>query len=752
MKSIATVLFMFVFFIVVSLSAQTQQCVSYANASFVNCSVVEGNYLWVGNVGGLVKYNRLTGEKTNYNFGNSGLQSNYITCIAIDNQGVKWIGTGLGLYRFEGTNWTWYNTANSGLPENWITCLDIDTQGRKWIGTYSFGLVCFDNVNWAIYNTNTSGIPGDYVNCLAIDHQGYKWVAFQGSYEEGNGIARFNGVNWNVYNTENTSMCNNVVSDIAIDNLGNKWFSHYDETNELGELISGGITVQSGTTWTPYTTENSGLPVGGVNCITFDTQGVKWLGVGNKLVRFDGATWTAFTNPIISGLEYGYVGCVTIDSQGVKWIGGGTWNNDLEGLVRFDGANWAEINLSTSGMPNVGIESLAIDAEGTKWIGTWNNLVSFDGTHWAVYDSTNTNHVLDDSTINCIAIDAQGVIWMASGDRLVSFDDTNWLSYEPTQYHGNINCVAIDSQNTKWVGLEVGIYDTYGLASFDGTTWTPYNTMNSPLPSNYIRCITIDNQDALWIIASNSLVRFDGDNWTVYNSSLWGQAETSVHCITIDAGGSIWLGTSDGIVRFNGTNWTVYDTMNSGLPSDYVHNMAFDSLGNLWIGIDAGLDMQSVGNLVCYNGVNWFVYNAYNSDMCINEFSCLAIDNHNNKWIGSSWGSEGLSVFNENGVVANDDEVCPPTNLFSLRNYPNPFNPETNISFNLPVSGKTTLTVYNVKGQRIDTLINKPLLSGKHVYVWNGTDENGSKVGSGLYFCVLNQGAKQEIRKIMLVK
>ncbi len=251
MKTIATLLFMLIFFIAGCLSAQTHQCVSYANASYVTCSVVEGNYLWVGTVGGLVKYNRLTGEKTNYNFGNSGLQSNYITCIDIDNQGNKWIGTGLGLNRFDGVNWTWYNTNNSGLPDNWITCLDIDIQGRKWMGTYESGLVCFDNVNWFIYDTETSDIPGDDISSLAIDHQGYKWVAFYSVDENFIGLARFDGVNWNVYNTENSSMCNNAVSKIAIDNLGNKWFCHYDETNAEGELISGGVTVLSGTTWTP---------------------------------------------------------------------------------------------------------------------------------------------------------------------------------------------------------------------------------------------------------------------------------------------------------------------------------------------------------------------------------------------------------------------------------------------------------------------------------------------------------------------
>jgi len=67
-----------------------------------------------------------------------------VECIAIDNDGNKWIGTdGGGLAKFDDTNWTVYNTANSSLPNNYISIITIEGNGNKWIATSS-GLAVFN--------------------------------------------------------------------------------------------------------------------------------------------------------------------------------------------------------------------------------------------------------------------------------------------------------------------------------------------------------------------------------------------------------------------------------------------------------------------------------------------------------------------------------------------------------------------------------------------------------------------------------
>jgi len=69
-----------------------------------------------------------------------------------------------------------------------------------------------------------------------------------------------------------------------------------------------------------------------------------------------------------------------------------------------------------------------------------------------------------------------------------------------------------------------------------------------------------------------------------------------------------------------------------------------------------------------------------------------------------------------------------------LRNYPNPFNPYTNIQFTIGNVGNVVINVYNVRGQRVRTLLNEQREPGHHSLIWNGTDDSGRAVGSGVYF------------------
>ncbi len=89
---------------------------------------------------------------------------------------------------------------------------------------------------------------------------------------------------------------------------------------------------------------------------------------------------------------------------------------------------------------------------------------------------------------------------------------------------------------------------------------------------------------------------------------------------------------------------------------------------------------------------------------------------------------------------------------FVVNNYPNPFNPETTINFNLPEAGNTTLEIYNVRGQKITTLINERLNADQHEVTWNGTDESGKNVTSGVYFYKINSGRYTATKKMILLK
>ena len=84
--------------------------------------------------------------------------------------------------------------------------------------------------------------------------------------------------------------------------------------------------------------------------------------------------------------------------------------------------------------------------------------------------------------------------------------------------------------------------------------------------------------------------------------------------------------------------------------------------------------------------------------------------------------------------------------------FPNPFNPSTRISFSLAMQQPVTVDVFNLKGQKVKTLSNGTLNAGEHNLIWNGTDEQGSTVASGLYFYRIKTSEQEISGKMLLMK
>lgn len=103
------------------------------------------------------------------------------------------------------------------------------------------------------------------------------------------------------------------------------------------------------------------------------------------------------------------------------------------------------------------------------------------------------------------------------------------------------------------------------------------------------------------------------------------------------------------------------------------------------------------------------------------------------------------------GGNENQNEI--PKVVVLNNNYPNPFNPTTTISFSIPDESKIDLIVYNIKGQKVKTLVNNHLDRGNHSVVWNGVDDSGKSVSSGVYFYKLSvNGKSKSVKKCLLLK
>ncbi len=102
----------------------------------------------------------------------------------------------------------------------------------------------------------------------------------------------------------------------------------------------------------------------------------------------------------------------------------------------------------------------------------------------------------------------------------------------------------------------------------------------------------------------------------------------------------------------------------------------------------------------------------------------------------------------------NNNTTIPESHIIA-QNYPNPFNPSTLIQFTIPQNmsnSKTQLRIYNIQGEVIDELINKQLPSGTYLTRWNGENQFGNKVTSGIYFYEIKVGQNKFVGKMNLLK
>lgn len=92
-----------------------------------------------------------------------------------------------------------------------------------------------------------------------------------------------------------------------------------------------------------------------------------------------------------------------------------------------------------------------------------------------------------------------------------------------------------------------------------------------------------------------------------------------------------------------------------------------------------------------------------------------------------------------------------PVKFELAQNYPNPFNPATTIQYTVP-GGRVKIDVYNILGQKIKTLVDKDMPTGSHQVVWDGTNDFGNPISTGVYICKIKSDAGIKTLKMVLQK
>jgi FlgD Ig-like domain len=107
--------------------------------------------------------------------------------------------------------------------------------------------------------------------------------------------------------------------------------------------------------------------------------------------------------------------------------------------------------------------------------------------------------------------------------------------------------------------------------------------------------------------------------------------------------------------------------------------------------------------------------------------------------------AEGIDTLQE-------EEVAPVELISGLAIFPNPFNPQTEISFSLPSSREVTLSIYDLRGRKVHTLVSGVLEAGTHTVKWYGRNDKGRTQASGVYFCKLQAGSIQLTGRLTMIR
>ena len=102
--------------------------------------------------------------------------------------------------------------------------------------------------------------------------------------------------------------------------------------------------------------------------------------------------------------------------------------------------------------------------------------------------------------------------------------------------------------------------------------------------------------------------------------------------------------------------------------------------------------------------------------------------------------------------VSIDESKITPIQFALHQNYPNPFNPETNIQFDIAENSRVQVSVFNLVGQQVASLINKQMDAGVYHVRWSGLNDKGEPLPSGMYFYEMKTDYYNSVKKLVLVK
>ncbi|MDX2415749.1 MAG: ATP-binding protein [Bacteroidales bacterium] len=595
-----------------------------------------------------------------------GLNNSFLYSLNQDNSGYLWIGTGEGLYRFNGFECDIFTDQDS-LAENFVTTIFKDLSGRLWVGHMSGGITRIDNHHFDIlvessaFNSSITDITESDSSTIwcATQNEGiilfdnsdnFKKISVDLNNELIFSIKHLSANNFllgtdeNLYISEyvaetGTFIIKNSLKDLPVSKVSRiiKESSNsfliltQDEgifnlkveednvefkldtidNNESGRLdnLQGGLLADNNTLW--INTMGNGI--------------IKYLRDDSNLFSFSG------TINSDNGLPSNNVKYLFKDREENIWFG-----MFGEGLIRYIDDNLKFFSYEDITETN-DIYSIAPSGKNI-WIGTENSLIKLNNNDGSVLESFELPLQNKGKIINSIYESENGLVYMGYDKTGITvFNPVNKSFYnvrlDGDDLKNSINSITGDS-DFLWISTKKGACK-YSLQTGQ-KIW--FDTRNGGLPHNNIQTLFIDSNGRVLVgTYCKNIFYIDIDNTVKPDPKLKLNGLNSVISFAEDSEKSIWVATSgSGVYKFNEKveiGWTFIRS--SGLLSDYCYSMVYNNLDKIVVGHRGGFseietrEKPRIKTYTNYEGIKT------STEFYLNS---ATVDTYNRIWFGTSEG------------------------------------------------------------------------------------------------------------------
>ncbi|PKQ61467.1 hypothetical protein BZG01_19285 [Labilibaculum manganireducens] len=547
-----------------------------------------------------------------------GLPQAYVYTISQNSEGYLWIGTGDGLARFDGINFTNYSTSDS-LAGNFISC-NLNTPKGQWFGHMNGNLSCKSKVGFQKIISGTNAKSS--VTNIHMHSSGNIWFS-----DQNDGLMQIGE--------------NNKVEPIAFLEGAFPVFSF--EFINSNELIVGTI---------------DGLK----HCLINEN---KQLVVVND----------------IDGINRNKINCICKARSGKGFFVLSGTNSIYFLEITKNGFTTSKIGEDT-GLQMEGIQNIFEDQDSNLWISTFGEGVhklAKDPKGFHLIKTYDTSNGLQSDNIKLVFEDSEGNIWLSVyGKGLARLIDPAYTFYSPEeeQYGSEISAISIDGKY-EWFGSEKGLlrrnisnhneirfFDSYRGLPFDKITalyprnendlWIGtekngvyrLNIKNDKLVRQFFANGILENsinsitgtKDQIWIATKKGACSYNvsADEFNWYTISKGGLPHNCVNHIMIDSKGRIWLSTLSNSIAFIQNNEIAKFNLSADNSFINIRSIAEDSKGNIWVGtLGNGVFIyqeDSITNITSNDGLL--------SDYCYS----LTPDKQNRMWVTHRGGLSRINI------------------------------------------------------------------------------------------------------------